>query len=137
MEAGCLWLGERMANGDTKVQGVIAPKQINHPQNYSIAANAMQEVAAIARPRQWTLVASVHSHPGSSVEHSVYDDEMSPSRSALSIVFANYGLLSENWPVGVGVHEYIDDYWHLLPGENSAKRVVFNDDVDFNFFDLR
>ena len=97
----------------------------------------MQEVAVVARPRKWTLVAAVHSHPGNSVEHSEYDDEMAPSRSALSLVFPNYGTWQGIWPSGVGVHEFIDNYWHLLPAADAIKRVVIVNDIGSQLFDLR
>jgi len=137
MEAGCLWLGRFLVGGDAVVEAIVVPKQTNRPRNYSVTANAMQEVAVIARPRKWTLVAAVHSHPGISVEHSEYDDEMAPSRSALSLVFSNYGNWQGNWPTGIGVHEFIDNYWHLLPAEDSAKRVLFTGDPGPQLFDLR
>lgn len=136
-EAACLWLGKFDAAGDGIVEAVVIPKQINRPRNYSIGAEAMQEVAVIARPRKWTLVAAVHSHPGLSVEHSQYDDHMTPSHSALSIVFADYGCWPGTWPSSVGVHEYIDDYWHLLPPEDAAKRIVFTQDISIQCWDLR
>lgn len=123
-EAGCLWLGTEEASGDARVEAIVVPKQTNRPRNFSIAAGAMREVAALARPRNWTLIAAVHSHPGVSVEHSEYDDEMVPSRRALSLVFAHYGAEQGAWPDGVGVHEFIDDYWRLLSLEDAVKRVV-------------
>ncbi len=136
-EAGCLWLGKFEDSGDALVEAVVVPKQTNRARNYSIAAGAMQQVAVIARPRKWTLIAAVHSHPGNSVEHSEYDDQMVPSRSALSLVFANYGVSQGKWPDGVGVHEFIDNYWHLLPAAEAAKRVAFADSLPSQFFDLR
>lgn len=136
-EAGCLWLGKFEDSGDALVEAVIVPKQTNRARNYSIAAGAMQQVAIVARPRKWTLVATVHSHPGNSVEHSEYDDQMVPSRSALSLVFANYGVSQGKWPDGIGVHEFIDNYWHLLPEADAAKRVIFTDGLPSQLFDLR
>lgn len=136
-EAGCLWLGRVEDSGDAIVEAVVVPKQTNRARNYSIAAGAMQQVAVVARPRKWTLVAAVHSHPGASVEHSEYDDQIVPSRSALSLVFANYGASQGKWPDGVGVHEFTDNYWHLLPAADAARRVVFADGPPFKLFDLR
>jgi len=49
------------------------------------------------------------------------------SRSrALSVVFPAYGLWRRVWPDGVGVHEFQDDYWHLLSPEVAAARVVID-----------
>lgn len=97
----------------------------------------MLEVAAVARPQNLTIVGAVHSHPGRGVEHSRYDDQMTPSRRALSIVFPHYGRWSGSWARGVGVHEYIDKYWHLLPEEDAQRRVVFSDNVLVKVVDLR
>lgn len=136
-EAGCLWLGHFTETRDATVKALIVPKQINHARNYSISAQAMQEVASIARPRKWTLVAAVHSHPGIVVEHSEYDDVMAPSHSALSLVFAKYGRLDAAWPEGVGVHEHMQNYWYLLPPEDAKTRIKFIEGLDFELFDLR
>ncbi len=136
-EAGCLWLGTVEASGDACVEAVVVPKQTNRPRNFSIATGTMREVATLARPQKWALVAAVHSHPGISVEHSGYDDEMIPSRQALSLVFAYYGTGQGAWPDGVGVHEFIDDYWRLLSAEDAAKRVTLAHLPRFQLLDLR
>lgn len=136
-ESACFWLGDFDTNLNAHAHALVIPKQINNPLNYSISALAMQEVAAYARPHGWTVVASIHSHPGKSVEHSTYDDEMSPSRRALSIVFPIYGLWKETWPNGIGVHEFINNYWHLLPEKDAKNRVVFNNDLNIQIVDLR
>lgn len=135
-EAACLWLGT-IEDEAARVQGLIVPKQINRQLNYAIDSRAMQEVAARARPRDWTLLANVHSHPGASVEHSRYDDQMMPSRSALSIIFPYYGRWPSPWPIGVGVHEFIDAYWHLLPAATARGRVIWLDESALIVEDLR
>lgn len=124
-------------DGDSVAHAVVIPKQVNRPRNYSISTSAMQEVGAVARPQAWTVVAAVHSHPGISVEHSEYDDEMAPSRRALSIVFANYAAYPVRWPIDVGMHEFIDNYWHLLPHGEAADRLLFDGDVEAHTIDLR
>lgn len=137
LEAACLWLGQFDSHGNALVEGLVVPRQTNRPRNYSIAANAMHAVAAVARPNRWTLLAAIHSHPGSSVEHSEYDDHMAPSRSALSLVFSHYGHAEGPWPMGVGVHEYIGDYWHLLPTPDAESRISFENGIGVQLFDLR
>jgi proteasome lid subunit RPN8/RPN11 len=136
-EAACLWLGRILDSGESVVEAVVAPKQTNRLGNYSIDPAAMQEVAKIARPNKWTLVAAIHSHPGSSVEHSRYDDEMTPSRSAISIVFSHYGRGRGELMTHAGVHEFVDDYWHLLPPIDAQKRIVFQPDLPCLLYDLR
>jgi len=72
------------------------------------------------------------------VEHSVYDDEMANSRRALSLVLPNYGMTKIDWPSGAGVHEFQNDYWHLLPESDAAKRVVVVDSYgDVELIDTR
>ena len=57
---------------------------------------------------------------------------------AVSIVLPRYGRwLPERWPHGVGVHEYVDAYWHLLDAEQASKRVIVTDSGDYEIFDLR
>lgn len=136
-EAACLWLGEFDTRRDAVVRALVVPKQINRGRNYLVPAAASVEVANLARPRKWTVVAAVHSHPGAGVEHSEYDDEMTPSRQALSIVFPNYGDLQQHWSDSLGVHEYIDGYWHLLPPEDAQRRIVFDSGLRCEEYDLR
>jgi hypothetical protein len=62
---------------------------------------------------------------------------MTPSRRAVSIVFPNYGRWAGPWPRMLGIHEYIGDYWHLLPSADAASRAMFAADGDIEFFDLR
>ena len=77
-----------------------------------------------------------YSHPGARVEHSNYDDQMASSRRALSLVFPHYGRLTQPFPADVGVHEWQNDYWHLLALHQAAQRVVLVDG-DVRAEDLR
>jgi len=121
-ESGLFWYGRR---GDQRslVTSVRAPRQQMNPFNYRVTAEAMREVGA-SLPDDLRLLAQVHSHPGDFVEHSPYDDEMASSRRALSLIFPRYGRLNLRWAEGVGVHEWQDDYWHLLTPAQALTRVV-------------
>lgn len=136
-ESACLWLGELDDNGMGCVKALVLPKQVNHPRNYLVPGEAMLEVAHVARANNWTVVGAVHSHPGYGVEHSRYDDEMTPSRRAVSIVFPAYGRWAPPWPHGLGVHEYFEKYWHLLPDEDAKKRVLLSESEEAPLIDLR
>lgn len=137
MEAACLWLGPMDEAGNAKAEAVVMPKQVNRPRNYNISGNAMLEVANFGRSKGWTVVGSIHSHPGPSVEHSIYDDEMTPSRRAVSIVFPNYGHWTGSWPRNLGVHSYFGGYWHLLSDANATRRVELRDGPQAIWMDLR
>lgn len=137
-EACCLWLGTRSAGGIERVEAIAVPHQTNRPLNYAIDPQGMQAVNAVAKEHRWTLIANVHSHPGVDPEHSEYDDAMMPSRKALSVVIPHYGRWPvENWPRGLGVHEFVDDYWHLLTPGQVATRAILGADRDVHVWDLR
>lgn len=137
VESACLWLGLLDEDGNGQVNAVVVPKQVNRPRNYSVPGEAMLKVAELARAQGWTVVGAIHSHPGVGVEHSSYDDEMTPSRRAISIVVPRYGHWSGPWPQGLGVHEYFEKYWHLLSDEHAQQRVVLSDVPEVQMFDLR
>ena len=135
-EAACLWLGVSEGNS-ARVKALVVPRQWNRRLNYEIPAEAMQTVAELARPRGWTLLANIHSHPGADTEHSLYDDEMMPSRKALSLVFPWHGHWRSPWPYDAGVHEFVDDYWHLLTEDAAGDRIVWRMDLPLTLKDLR
>lgn len=137
VESACLWLGVLDDEGNGQVKALVAPGQVNRPRNYSVPGDAMLKVAKLAREHGWTVVGAIHSHPGVSVEHSSYDDEMTPSRRAVSIVVPRYGHWSGAWPQGLGVHEYFEKYWHLLSDEQARRRVELSEAPAGPTFDLR
>lgn len=136
-ESACIWLGPLDDNGNGLVKALVVPQQVNRLRNYSVPGEAMLKVAELARAYSWTLVGAIHSHPGLSVEHSSYDDEMTPSRRAVSLVVPRYGHWSGPWPRGLGIHEYSEKYWHLLSDEHARQRVALSDEPDAQAFDLR
>lgn len=137
VEAACLWLGDIDDSGNSTVKALVIPTQINRPRNYLVPGDAMLKVAECARAHGWTVVGAIHSHPGDGTEHSRYDDEMTPSRRAVSIVFPRYGDCSGRWPHGLGVHEYSERYWHLLSEEHARLRVALSDGPEVPVHDLR
>lgn len=137
VESACLWLGSLEDDGDGLVKGVVVPMQINRTRNYLVPSEAMLKVSELAKAHGWTVVGSIHSHPGRDVEHSRYDDEMTPSRRAVSVVIPNYGHWSGLWPHGLGVHEYFQKYWHFLSDEHARQRIALSDAPEIPVFDLR
>jgi proteasome lid subunit RPN8/RPN11 len=80
----------------------------------------------------------VHSHPGVDTEHSEYDDEMMPSRKALSVVVPCHGRWPiEAWPRDIGIHEFVDNYWHLLTPRQANERVLLSRSETVEVRDLR
>ena len=126
-ESGLFWYGPRDRAGNGKVALVVAPRQRMAAGNYFISAEALAEVVH-GLPENYRPLAQVHSHPGFGVEHSNYDDRMMSSRNALSLVIPSYGHVSKPFPAGVGIHEWQEDYWHLLDPLVAATRVIVTGD---------
>lgn len=136
-ESGAFWYGPRNAAGNGTVKAVIAPRQAMARGNYHVSPAAMSAMVDALPEGGWKPLAQIHSHPGASVEHSRYDDEMVASTRALSIVFPFYGRWSGPWPHGIGVHEHQSEYWHLLSADHAAHRVQLAADTDIFTKDLR
>ena len=49
---------------------------------------------------------------------------MVSGRRACRLVFPSYGRCTEPFPIGVGVHEWQNDYWHLLDLVSARQRVL-------------
>lgn len=134
LESGLFWYGTRDAAGNGRVSYVVAPQQRMSWANYSISAKSMTDIVNGLRDG-WRPLAQVHSHPGMHVEHSNYDDRMASIRSALSLVFPDYGHVRGPFPNSVGVHEFQSNYWYLLNNETALRRVgVCDGDVGVDDF---
>lgn len=125
-ESGLFWYGPRDADGSGTVAYVVAPRQAMSWGNYSVSTEALTEIVQ-GLPDSYKPLAQIHSHPRAGVEHSRYDDRLTSSKRALSIVFPNYGKYRGPFPKGLGVHEWQDAYWHLLEPAIAAHRVVLVD----------
>jgi len=137
-EAACFWYGLRDGTDNGFVKAVIAPFQLNRRGNYRIPSASISAVSSATRPAGWVCLAQVHSHPGSFVEHSSYDDENASSQRILSVVIPNYGLWSVPWPAGIGVHECQNEYWHQLSDFDAAQRIQLKSEPEtVTFIDLR
>jgi len=134
-ESGVFWYGPRDAAGNGRVAYVVAPRQRMSWGNYFVSADALAEIVHHLSDN-WKPLAQIHSHPGSGVEHSTYDDRMVSSRRALSLVFPCYGVVLDEFPHSIGVHEFQTDYWYLLDAPMAARRVIVCDG-DVKVDDLR
>lgn len=128
VEACCFLYGATTAdNAHATVEAVVVPRQSNSWGHYTVEADAIPRIAAATRPRGWRNLAQVHTHPGIEVEHSRYDDLHANSRRALSFVVPLYGLWASEWPDGIGVHEFQNDYWYRLSDEHAQGRTQLTD----------
>lgn len=150
VESCCFWLGPRQ-EGKATVMAIVVPRQRNQPGNYHVEPEAMLRVADVARPRGWTNLAQIHSHPGPDVRHSGYDDEMANSRRALSLIYPTYGALPGVWrfrgwlwrlspapiPRQIGVHAFLHSKWTLLDAAGIAPVMQIVSGPKPAFIDLR
>lgn len=125
-ESGVFWYGLRDDAGNGEVAHVAAPRQQMRPRNFHVAPEAMAQVVFNLRDGHRPL-AQIHSHPAMGIEHSRYDDKMMNNTRVLSIIFPRYGQLRGAFPVGCGVHEWQDNYWHLLSYADAARRVILTE----------
>lgn len=123
-EACCFWYGPRDESGGGLVQAIVIPRQRNTWGNYNVTAETMAIISSCTRQYGWKNLCQIHTHPGRSVMHSWYDDENANSQKSLSLVFPLYGVWTNVWPRGIGVHEYQNSIWHKLDDKNAARRVV-------------
>lgn len=136
VEAGMFFYGERYPNGDTLVRSVVVPRQENHWGNYYVSAQAMAEVALATNDTDWVNIAQLHTHPGTWVDHSPYDDRVANSIRAISVVIPRYGRDASSWPSALGVHEWQEGHWHRLDTATSASRIQVVDELGIQLIDL-
>lgn len=103
---------------------VIAPSLLVSSGNYEIPRAAVRQMGSALRERGLVNVAQLHTHPGTWVGHSDWDDSHAYSLrdGALSIVWPNYGRgipLFEHW----GIHERREGEWMRLEPEEAAARI--------------
>lgn len=135
-ESCVFWYGHRTELGDGEVAAIFAPQQRMTWGNYDVSAAAMSHMLGHVKD-DWRPLAQIHSHPGKMVEHSSYDDQMVSSRRILSIVFPFYGRWNGLWPNHIGVHEWQENYWHLLSDVDASKRVQLSESAPIVAKDLR
>jgi proteasome lid subunit RPN8/RPN11 len=137
-EAGALLYGVRgtEAGQADVVYALVLPAQAGHRTHYRIPPESIAAASAATRARGLVTLGQVHSHPGQDIEHSWYDDRHAISTRAVSIVLPNYGRKAHDWLARAGVHDYQDDWWHLLTAEQAAERVSFTD-TPLQIIDLR
>lgn len=136
LETCCLFYGKRDIDR-AFIEAVVVPAQQQTWGNYFVPIESMRTVHARVAPLGLRNLAQLHSHPGHHVEHSSYDDEMANSRKALSLVVPHYGHWQNSWPSGIGVHEFQNDFWHLLCDGDAMRRIVLTDTPAVNFVDCR
>src|SRR5450830_160484 len=138
VEMCCFWYGVALAEDWDRVLAIVIPPQLNSWGNYQVSQSAISKVFQATRPLGLRNLGQLHSHPGTTVEHSRYDDQMANSRKALSLVLPQYGRSGSSIGNSWGVHDFQNDYWHLLTApEVSARITLIKDYGPVPLLDLR
>ena len=112
VEAGCLWYGFRL-NAQTVATLVGVPRQSNRRQNFAIAPDDLAVLSNAVARHGVVCVGQVHTHPGTDVSHSGWDDQQVVSIKILSLVLPNYGRGTLS-PHDSGVHRCVDGVWRRM-----------------------
>ncbi len=118
VEGGCFWYGARQ--GDAARVGI--PKQVNRPQDFEIAAEALATLNVLV-PEDLVVVAQIHSHPGIDTTHSPRDDQLVVSRKVFSLVLPAYAALPCDL-ASVGVHVHDGLRWVKLQPREAPRRLT-------------
>jgi hypothetical protein len=126
-EAGALLYGVRTAQPGhaDMVHALVIPAQAGHRTCYRIPPDSIAAASVATRSRGLVTLGQIHSHPGANVEHSWYDDRHAISVRAVSFVLPDYGRDPCDWFARAGVHDWQDDWWHLLTPAQARARVSF------------
>jgi hypothetical protein len=137
LESACFWYGTLDAAGNGAVKALVIPAQSNTWGNFHVEPGAIQAMSRATKPQGWRNLAQIHTHPGTMVEHSSYDDVHANSRNALSIVIPHYGQWDGAWPESIGVHEHQGEGWHLLSDAEAAVRTRIVPAAEIHLLDGR
>lgn len=114
-----------IALGDVKIAtSVTLPNAQMHPRYFTVSGEAMSEAGRHFREFQMQRLAQVHTHPGTDVNHSRFDDENAYSQldSAISIVMPDHARRRPAL-MDCGVHIREDGGWRRLPTKEIGEVI--------------
>lgn len=92
----------------TYISSVIAPKTQSRPQGITVQGDSFFNIVRFLSKNNLVQVGQVHSHPGSWVDHSIYDDEGATSKveGLISIVVPEYSVRGMRPLEICGIHRF-------------------------------
>lgn len=123
VEAGCFWYGSK--DNDVAIAAVVGiPRQRNYPQHFEIDADDLANLTQASCASGLVAVAQLHSHPGSDVKQSAWDDRCVISQNVSSLILPYYG--AKPCPlVTVGLHRFTQGRWRRLPQSEAEAALQF------------
>ncbi|MCX6344911.1 MAG: hypothetical protein NT018_07535 [Armatimonadetes bacterium] len=124
--------------GCTVVVCVIAPEAITTAGSFTIGPQANARAISAAVRHGWRIVAQVHSHPSSKVDHSIGDDQEAflPYPGYLSIVVPDYAMIPASSVAKWGFHAYCASGFQRLSSSSLQQQLLVIPDGPTNI-DLR
>lgn len=121
------WAG-RASPAEWIITSVIVPEAVTTRGSFRTSAAANARVVALLAQAEIALLAQVHSHPGTLVDHSDGDDTdaLMPYENMLSIIVPKYGRTTL-WPLEhCGVHRFEGGRFRRLSSAavNGAFRCI-------------
>jgi proteasome lid subunit RPN8/RPN11 len=112
--------------GCIAVTSVIAPDATTTPGSFTVGPQATARAISFAVKHSWRIVAQVHSHPGSSVEHSLGDDQGAflPYPGYMSVVVPYYAHVEPKSVVDWGFHIYTHSGFGRMEPKWIGKHVL-------------
>lgn len=132
------WAGKRQGELII-ISGVIAPKILSHAQGIDIPNSHYSNVVNFLSENKIIQLGQVHSHPGTWVDHSVYDDRGATSKveGLLSIVVPKYGSQGMRPLKNCGVHRFAKETFIRLSEKYIEEHFQISGDTRFQFGDFR
>jgi len=137
VQACAFWCGDHGQEDISIVRAMIVPQQSNSWRRVKVTSKALEAVSDLLEDNGWKILAQVTTSPGRRAEHTVIDDTILVRDGRLSIIFPTARRRAA-FPACAGVHEFQNDYWHLLSQEDVTRRIVFSAiDEHWRIWDLR
>lgn len=132
VEAACVWLGTRTDTAQVAVEVVFLddlPGTIGRRLQHRTSRQAVAMLLEIAREKQLSIVADLHTHPSDWIDLSEVDQEhpIEYRRGLIALVLPRFALGLPDL-ARTGVHEYIGNgQWSTLSIEERNERIVLED----------
>jgi hypothetical protein len=125
VETAFYWAGPD-TNGQKVVTTLVQPSLSQTGRNYQVTAQSRARMAQELSEQELVVHAQVHTHPGSWVGHSPYDDNhaYSTREGSISIVWPNYGRTCSHDLSEVGILTRQNGRWvELVDREDRSAHV--------------
>lgn len=136
---GLVYWGGTRSGERVEITSIVAPKAKSRPQGIEVPRESYFEVIRALNKRGIIQVGQVHSHPGTWVDHSSFDDRGACSRveGMLSIVIPSYAQQEVEGVSSCGVHRFAAGEFIRLSDDYAKEHFNVTGGNSVEFVDLR